>query len=148
MFFKVALQTFNQSSSAIRVCQSNYLLFTASESESQVLLTWRTETEVQDYGFDIERRSMMDSSLQWNKIGFGRRLRYVKLSAQVFLHRSRIVLGKVRLSLKQIDRDGAFEYYGNVEVIIDAPKNFSLEQNYPNPFNPTTTIRYVLPQKQ
>jgi GH25 family lysozyme M1 (1,4-beta-N-acetylmuramidase) len=120
--------------------------FTASESESQVLLTWRTETEVQDYGFDIERRSMMDSSLQWNKIGFVAGSGTSNSPHKYFYTDQELSLGKYAYRLKQIDRDGAFEYYGNVEVIIDAPKNFSLEQNYPNPFNPTTTIRYVLPQ--
>ena len=27
------------------------------------------------------------------------------------------------------------------------PQQFLMEQNYPNPFNPTSTIRYIIPQK-
>ncbi|MEI7905924.1 MAG: T9SS type A sorting domain-containing protein, partial [Bacteroidota bacterium] len=47
--------------------------------------------------------------------------------------------------LKQIDRDGKFEYSQTVEVTAaTAPKEFGLEQNYPNPFNPTTVISYQL----
>ncbi|MEW5800420.1 MAG: T9SS type A sorting domain-containing protein, partial [Bacteroidota bacterium] len=47
--------------------------------------------------------------------------------------------------LKQIDRDGKFEYSQSVEVTVaNAPKEFALIQNYPNPFNPTTTIQYSL----
>jgi Secretion system C-terminal sorting domain len=49
--------------------------------------------------------------------------------------------------LKQIDRDGKFQYYGNVGVVVGPPQRFALEQNYPNPFNPTTSIGLSLPQK-
>ena len=28
-----------------------------------------------------------------------------------------------------------------------APDNFELNNNYPNPFNPTTTIRFLIPQR-
>ena len=47
--------------------------------------------------------------------------------------------------LKQIDRDGKFEYSQTVEVTaVSAPQEFGLEQNYPNPFNPSTAISYQL----
>jgi hypothetical protein len=53
--------------------------------------------------------------------------------------------GKTSYRLKQIDRDGKFEYSQTVEVTAaTAPKEFALEQNYPNPFNPTTAISYQL----
>jgi hypothetical protein len=53
--------------------------------------------------------------------------------------------GKISYRLKQIDRDGKFEYSQTVEVTsLSAPKEFGLEQNYPNPFNPTTAISFQL----
>jgi hypothetical protein len=53
--------------------------------------------------------------------------------------------GKTSYRLKQIDRDGKFEYSQTVEIIAaSSPKEFALEQNYPNPFNPTTAIGYQL----
>jgi hypothetical protein len=54
--------------------------------------------------------------------------------------------GKTSYRLKQIDRDGKFEYSQEVEVTAaTAPKEFALEQNYPNPFNPTTNISFTIP---
>jgi hypothetical protein len=53
--------------------------------------------------------------------------------------------GKTSYRLKQIDRDGKFEYSQTVEMmVVNTPKSFALEQNYPNPFNPTTAIGYQL----
>ncbi len=48
--------------------------------------------------------------------------------------------------LKQIDRDGKFEYSKEVEITAaGAPAVFVLSQNYPNPFNPTTNISFSVP---
>ena len=54
--------------------------------------------------------------------------------------------GEYAYRLKQIDRDGKFEYSAVVEASVDmAAAGFQLMQNYPNPFNPTTTIEFAVP---
>jgi len=46
--------------------------FNAKVSSNKVLLTWRTETEVDNYGFEVERAAYKEeiNSLSWNKLGF------------------------------------------------------------------------------
>ena len=48
--------------------------------------------------------------------------------------------------LKQIDRDGKFEYSEIINVKA-VPSDYKLFQNYPNPFNPSTTIKYQIPKE-
>ncbi|MDP1677636.1 MAG: T9SS type A sorting domain-containing protein, partial [Bacteroidota bacterium] len=85
-----------------------------------------------------------DGYFSWTKIGFvegNGTTNAPKLYSFVDASAS----GKVLYRLKQIDRDGKFEYSQEVEVVISQMlQKFSLMQNYPNPFNPTTTISYQL----
>ena len=54
-------------------------------------------------------------------------------------------VGKYSYRLKQIDRDGKFEYHQEVEVTLGiTPNTVWLDNNYPNPFNPLTKISFVL----
>jgi hypothetical protein len=127
--------------------------FTAKVLKSGgVQLNWRTETEVSNYGFEIERSDNPKSEIrnpQFEKIGFvegngnsnsPKDYTYTDLNAQYsnFAYR-----------LKQIDTDGQFEYSKVIEVAAGSiPGGLVLEQNYPNPFNPSTKIKFALSETQ
>jgi hypothetical protein len=116
--------------------------FTSKVSSSQVTLNWITETELNNYGFEVERKS--DHS-NWQKItfieGYGNSNSPKEYS---YVDKSPIGGSKFQYRLKQIDNDGQFEYSKVIEVEL-VPIEFALYQNYPNPFNPSTKIRYQLP---
>lgn len=133
--------------------------FTARILNQKVSLNWQTATEVNNYGFEVERQMTNDlmtndnnnhSSLvnsHWTKIGF------VKGNGNSnspkfysFTDETLQTSGKYLYKLKQIDNDGNFEYSKITEVNFNMPISNSLDQNYPNPFNPSTTIKYTLSQ--
>ena len=85
-----------------------------------------------------------DGHLAWTKIGFVEGNGTTN-APKSYSFTVKSASGKTSYRLKQIDRDGKFEYSQEVEVTAaSAPKEFALEQNYPNPFNPTTAISYQL----
>ncbi len=116
-----------------------------------VHLDWTTETEVNNYGFEVERQ-ISNRQLtvgNWEKItfleGFGNSNSPKKYS---FLDKG-ILYGSYAYRLKQIDNDGTFDYSDIIEVNAGIiPEGFVLEQNYPNPFNPTTVIKFALAESQ
>jgi len=117
----------------------------SANGENNVVLNWQTATEVNNYGFEIERSEVRSQNLEWNKIGFVQGNGNSN-SPRLFSFTDEYVPeGKYRYRLKQIDTDGKFEYSDIVEIdLTNPPLEFVLEQNYPNPFNPGTTIKYSL----
>ncbi len=114
--------------------------FTASIEKNLVSLKWNTATEVNNYGFDIERKSASN----WSKVGFVEGHGTTN-APQSYSYADNRASGKIVYRLKQIDRDGKFEYSKEVEAtVVAAPTVFALLQNYPNPFNPTTVISYSI----
>ncbi len=115
-----------------------------------VHLNWQTSTEVNNYGFEIERAIIQQvgqtSVCQWNKIGIVNGYGNSNSPKEYSFIDNNPPSGKIKYRLKQIDFDGSFKYSQEVEVNIDAPKEYSLEQNYPNPFNPVTTIKFSIPE--
>jgi len=121
--------------------------FTSSNINNKVLLNWQTATEVNNYGFEIERSVAQISNLRnnWEKIGFVSGHGNSNSPKDYSFIDVNPPSGKLQYRLKQIDTDGSFQYSHVVEVETETPKQFSLEQNYPNPFNPSTTIKYSIP---
>ena len=118
--------------------------FTLTVRNNIINLQWETKTEINNYGFDIERSST--TTVQgWEKIGFVNGHGNSN-SPKYYSYKDKSATGgKFIYRLKQIDTDGKYEFSKEVEVDLGLPKNYALEQNYPNPFNPATRITYTLP---
>ncbi|HVO75816.1 MAG TPA: T9SS type A sorting domain-containing protein, partial [Ignavibacteriaceae bacterium] len=119
--------------------------FKAVLADQEVVLTWTTQTEVDNYGFEIERQavSMEHGVGNWEKVGFvGGNGNSNSPKEYSFLEKLQLP-GKYFYRLKQIDGAGTFKYSAKLEIIIEQlPNSFQLEQNYPNPFNPETRIKF------
>jgi hypothetical protein len=115
--------------------------FAASQSNGIVNLQWSTATELNNNGFEIQRKIQQT---EWSSIGFIKG-NGTTTNAQEYSFVDRPgTIGKFSYRLKQIDFNGTFAYSDVVEVEIVA-KEFTLYSNYPNPFNPSTIIAYNLP---
>ncbi len=131
--------------------------FTANNLGDKEELYWHTATEMNNFGFEIQRSEVSGQNLNpplnplqggetatWQKIGF------VKGSGNSNSPKSYSFIDKnppsgiVEYRLKQIDNDGGYKYSQILTENI-LPTKFELFQNYPNPFNPITIIQYSVP---
>jgi len=125
--------------------------FTAmlNENPQRITLLWTTATEVNNYGFEVERATSSTTPRQdgWEEIGFVEGHGNSNSPKEYTFVDEESLSGTIQYRLKQIDVDGAFKYSDVVNVSANLPDKFELMQNYPNPFNPTTKISYSLPKK-
>ena len=123
--------------------------FTAlSNGANNVKLDWATVSEVNNFGFFVERRRDAESAFtELPNVfipGHG-----TTLSPQHYSYvDNSVTLGVWWYRLRQMDLDGSKHYTEAVQTTVvtsvqeNAPKEFALQQNYPNPFNPTTEIQF------
>lgn len=120
--------------------------FTAALRDKNVVLNWVTATEINNYGFIIQRSHAVKAEVQnynWAKVGFVKGAGYSNSEKKYSYNDNSAVYGNYVYRLKQLDNNGEFKYSAIVEVSAgQIPNGFLLNQNYPNPFNPSTQIQF------
>ncbi len=111
--------------------------FTATRTEEQIDLFWRTETEVDFDKFELERST---NNIDFEKIHTQRGKGVDGNGASYFFYDLNIQFNtNMYYRLKMIDHDGTV-HYSNVEVVKFIKKNFSNLEIRPNPIQGNTTL--------
>ena len=132
--------------------------FTAALSNSAVELNWNTATEVNNYGFEVQRSQTSNAKSEtqnynWTKVGFVKGAGNSNSPKNYFFVDNTVSYGSYAYRLKQLDNDGKYKYSDVIEVSAiggsasggnagNISNGFILNQNYPNPFNPSTQIQF------
>lgn len=119
--------------------------FVVTANGFSAVLQWRTETELNNYGFEIERRGITGGEA-WRTVGFIEGAGTTAAPHEYSFVDRGLPPGRYAYRLKQINLDASSEYFDAAEIEVGlAPMTLSLGQNYPNPFNPATTIEFTFP---
>jgi photosystem II stability/assembly factor-like uncharacterized protein len=114
----------------------------AEAEQGQAVISWTTASELNNYGFEVEKRTYGE----YYAIGFRKGAgSSTEVQHYSFKDVDLVPGTKNYYRLKQVDMNGSFTYSAEVEV--ETVFSYKLEQNYPNPFNPLTRIDFAVPEK-
>jgi hypothetical protein len=125
--------------------------FDALVDGSEVVLSWQTQTETNNAGFDLEHQRLADDetteATDWTKLGFIEGAGTTTRPQSYAYRATDLDAGHYRFRIKQLDFDGTFVYSPIVEAVLEVPRQLMLSPNYPNPFNPSTQIEFTVPSE-
>ncbi|MCK9209348.1 MAG: ice-binding family protein [Ignavibacteriaceae bacterium] len=116
--------------------------FSVALNNNAIELNWKTATEVNNYGFEVQRSETQNYN--WAKIGFVNGAGNSNSPKSYSFVDKTVSYGSYAYRLKQLDNNGEHTYSDVIEVNAaeQIPNGFLLNQNYPNPFNPSTQIQF------
>ena len=113
------------------------------QNGGDMTLTWKTASETNNYGFEVQRRD--EAQGEWMILTL---IKGCGTSSDLHVYHyvdKDLDAGTYHYRLKQLDTDGRCAYSKEVGVTLQGALAFELDQNYPNPFNPSTEIRFQVP---
>lgn len=123
-------------------------VFAAQPDYNMVKLTWVTESEIWNEGFNIYRRDVKEED-DWRLLSESMIPGQGNTSEKTtyeFVDRSVAAGQTYEYMLESISYAGVRVQEKVIEVLVPIPTEYVTLGNYPNPFNPTTNIGFRLPE--
>ena len=123
--------------------------FLAAAAVGSITLSWRTQSEVNNVGFNILREDPGMSSFKiLASYASNDGLKGLGTSSTGRAYDftdNKVTSGKTyRYKIQSVSTSSITKDLSILTVVTDVPQSYELYQNYPNPFNPSTTIRFDL----
>ena len=126
--------------------------FTGVFVNNAVRLNWRTLSEINNYGFYVQRRAESGEQFVDVPNSFVAGHGTTNEPHDYTFTDNTVSAGSWQYRLKQVDLDGTIHFTEPINVSSPtsvkelAPIEFALKQNYPNPFNPETNVKFSVEQ--
>ncbi|MBX3043436.1 MAG: T9SS type A sorting domain-containing protein [Candidatus Kapabacteria bacterium] len=149
-------KSFGESADEFQWCDPSDIIpvelyvFTGGVRTSGIDLYWETASEINNYGFFVERR-IAGKNEEFKQIGFVSGVgNATTISRYNFLDKDVTPKTTYEYRLRQMDRDGSQECFTSniVTLTFDRIGEMTLEPNSPNPFTNLTMINFNLPEGQ
>ena len=121
-------------------------------SNGHVRLDWTTLSEINNYGFEVQRKRLEEGNYNTLPNSFVPGHGTTNEPHTYTFTDSSATISRWNYRLKLMDLDGTVHYTDPITVNVltavsesPTPTEFALNQNYPNPFNPSTMVRYDVP---
>jgi len=135
-------------------------LFELSEDRGDIVLSWKTESEINNQFWLVQRKENVQvDSTQNNPEGTAGQEQFetiAKLDGQgtkasetvyAFVDNQTSAGKEYIYRLADVSVNGRQHFHDEYSILVGLPNRYELFQNYPNPFNPYTNIEYDLPVK-